>query len=227
MSLSEQPFGASPQAGPFGFDYASSSHAVLFYLEENFLLNLLCDFIAGSLRAGNGVVIIVTTSHQQALIERLSQSGIDVGALMSKGSYVAIDANEIFGKYLVDGNSDLLPLGLLLCNAIEGVCKAVQLTGARAMVFGELVTLLWQRRQLETVLALEGFWEQVSGRLPFALLCVYPITEFVEPGTEEAFVRICATDSILIPPDSYSTPMAERRLLEAMARSYSDSNPSS
>ena len=223
MTLSERLFGDSSHAGPFGFDYESSAHAVLFYLDENFLLNVLCEFISASLKAGNGALVIATASHQKALIEKLSQGGMDVGALKSKGSYVAIDANEVLSKFEGDGNPDLAQLNRLMSGAIAGISKTLQPAGKRVTVFGELVALMWERRQFEAVLAVEDFWERLASSLPFTLLCGYPITEFSAPGTEEAFVRICGTHSMLIPPDSYSTPLAERRLLEATARSYSNS----
>jgi hypothetical protein len=223
MSLSRPPFGVSPQPGLFGIDYQSSEHAVVFYLNEEFLVHVLCECVAGSLKAGNGVVILATDSHQRALADKLRPRGIDVDGLKKQGVLVAIDASEVCTKCLVNHDLDLSQLHSFVSPAISWASRTTQPTGARVTVYGELVALLWARREFEAVLAVEKFWERLMQRLPFWLLCGYPISEFDTPGTEDAFARICGTHSIQIPPDGHSTTETERRLLQAAA--CLDSNP--
>ncbi len=203
---------------PFGLDYQIWNHAALFYLEEAFLVRILCQFIGASLRAGDGAVIVATDGHAYAIEQTLIRSGIDVVGLKRKGSYVELNADRTLANHNTGGKLDLERLNLLIDETISGANEATGVSASRLTVFGELVALLWARRDFEGVLAVELLWENLAKRFPFSLLCGYPIQEFAGDGTEE-FLRICAEHSIVIPPDAYPTPEAEKKILQATARS--------
>jgi hypothetical protein len=51
----------------------------------------------------------------------------------------------------------------------------------------------------------------IFGWKAFPPMCGYPIKEFVDAGTEETFLQICAMHSTVIPPEAYPTPEVEKR----------------
>ena len=118
---------------------------------------------------------------------------------------------------------NLNKLGLLLNGAIAAARQAPNSNTAPIFVFGELVAVLWAKRDLRNLLALEQLGDKLGNAV--STVCGYPIWEFTEPRTEEAYLEICAAHSTVIPPDAYPTDETERRILEATARSHPRTGP--
>jgi hypothetical protein len=209
---------------PFGSDHRLYAHAVQFYLSENFLLSILCNFVVGALKGGDGVVLIAVQSHLDGIVQRLRDYGIDVSALKVRGRYVEMDAHETLSWLMAQGGPDFKRFSQLIGGAIAGAKDACQSAEPRVMVFGELAPLLLVRRQLEAALAVEQFWEMLANRSSFSLLCGYPVTEFAAAGTEESFLQICARHSTVSPPEAFASPDSEARILRATAQAYADAS---
>ena len=204
-------------AFPFGLDSRSHNHAALFYLDKDFLFRILCDFFAVSLRAGHGALILANDTHCHLLAQTLSGDGIDVPGLKSKGRYVEMNVERIFLDCMVSGTPSIGRLDQLVGGAIAEAMEATRPSASQLIVFGELAALFWERRDLESVLIAEQCWKNLANRFPFSLLCGYPIREFVEAGTEDSFLQVCAEHTTVIPPDAYPTSTTEKRILEAEA----------
>jgi hypothetical protein len=213
-----------PIVEPFGCDHRLYPHAVQFYLSENFLLGILCDFVMGALKGGDGVVIIAIPAHHDGVVQRLRDHGIDVSALKLRGSYVEMDAHETLSWLMTEGGPDFKHFNQLIGGAIAGAKDACERAEPRVMVFGELVALLLARRQLEAALAVEQFWEMLANRSSFSLLCGYPVTEIAAAGAEDSFLQICARHSTVSPPEAFASPDSEERILRATARAYADAS---
>jgi hypothetical protein len=226
---------------PFGFDRTGCGHAAIFYLEEDFLTRILCRLIACSLQAGESSVVLATEVHHRALARRLTSCGFDLPALTDAGRYAELNGQEILSDCMPGGKLDLRRLNLLVSGAMvearaashswasrtSADATAESSTQPRTMVFGELVALLWARRDFAGVLAVEDFWDRLTQHFSFSLLCGYSITEFTEPGTVDAYLRICAAHSTVIPPDAFPTPQSEWRIMNATARSYREARSES
>jgi len=205
-------------AAPFGFDRHPFDHAALFYLDEEFLLRTLCDMAATSLQSGGAAVIMATGEHRDTLACRLAECGADLPVLRAQSRYAELDVDEVLSRCMEGPKLDLHRLGVLLGGAIAAARQEPNSNTAPLFVFGEIVTLLWARRDFVNLHALE----QLGDKLGYGVstVCGYPIQEFAEPGTEEAYLEICAMHSTVIPPDAYPTDETERRILDAAARSY-------
>ena len=209
---------AAGAAVPFGFDRQPFDHAALFYLNDEFLVGTLCNLAIFSLQSGGAAVIMATGAHRRAVVRGLARRGADLPSLRLQSRYAEIDVEEVLSTCMEGFKLNLHKLGLLLSGAIAAARQEPNSKTAPLLVFGELVALLWARRDFENLCALE----QLGDQLGFAVstVCGYPIREFAEPGTEETYLRICAMHSTVIPPDAYPTGETERRILEATARSY-------
>jgi hypothetical protein len=161
---------------------------------------------------------MATGAHRCALARRLAECGADLPALRIQSRYAEIDVDEVLSGCMEGPRLNLDKLGLLLGGALAAARQEPNSKTAPIFVFGEIVALLWARRDFENLRALE----QLGDQLGFAVstVCGYPIQEFAEPGTEEAYLQICAMHSTVIPPDAYPTGETERRILEATARCY-------
>jgi len=213
-----------PPSEPFGCDHRLYPHVVQFYLSDNFLLNIVCNFIVSACKTRDGIVLVATKSHLDGILERLVLRGIDVAPLKLKGSYVEMDAEETLPALMVDGVPDFARFDRLISGALTAAKAASDAKDSRLMVFGELVALLFARKQLEAALAVEKFWSILESRYSFSLLCGYPIREFAEPGTEESFLRICAQHATISCPEAYATAESEQRILRVTARSYAEAS---
>lgn len=210
--------GCAVPVAPFGFDRQPFDHAAFFYLDEEFLVRTLSDMALASLQSGGAAVIMATDARRRALAQRLAGCGADLPALRMQRRYAEIDADEVLSDCMEGPRLNLNKLGLLLGGTIAAARLAPNSKTAPLFVFGEIVALLWARRDFENLRRLE----QLGNQLGFAVstVCGYPIQEFAEPGREEAYLQICGMHSTVIPPDAYPTDETERRILEATARSY-------
>src|SRR4051812_7758807 len=77
-------------------------HSVQFYDGEAYLLDELSPFIGDALQNGDAAIVIATLAHREALAERLTQSGIDLSLVESRGLYVALDATDTLDQFMVD-----------------------------------------------------------------------------------------------------------------------------
>jgi hypothetical protein len=167
-------------------------------------------------------VILATDDHQHVLAQELRCRGIDVEACVRRGRYVTIDAAEILSELLLNNEPDFRRFRKRISRALAGVNGVGPVRNPRAMVYGELVSLLWEKRQSKAVLMLEELWEDLAREFSFSLFCGYSIAEFAEPEAEEVYVEICTVHSTVIPSDQYPSLELEQRILRATARSYPD-----
>jgi len=210
--------GSAVPAAPFGFDRHPFDHAAFFYLDEEFFVRTLSHMAICSLQRGGAAVIMATDARRRALAQRLAEGGVDLPALKIQRRYAEIDADEVLSGCMEGPRLNLHKLGSLLSETIAAIRQDPNSKTAPLFVFGEIVALLWARRDFENLCALERLGDQLG--VAVSTVCGYPIQEFAEPGTEEAYLQICGMHSTVIPPDAYPTGETERRILEATALFY-------
>jgi hypothetical protein len=213
-----------PQVNAFGSDHRMYPHAVQFYLKEDFLLNIVCDLVASALKARDGALIVATEAHRNRILQLLKLRGVDVDAFKRNKSYVEMDADETLARFMTNDGPDFALFERILGGAITAAKEACGAEQPHVMIFGELVDVLWTKRDLAAALAVEQFWGALAHTFSFSLLCAYSISEFAEAGTEDSFLRICAQHSTVSPPEAYATAESEQRILQATARSYTDAS---
>src|ERR1051326_8667951 len=79
----------------------SSEHVVMFYDDENFLLDSLVGFIGAALRGGQRGIVVATPEHRAGAEARLAALGISVSEARAEGQYVALDASETLARFMV------------------------------------------------------------------------------------------------------------------------------
>jgi hypothetical protein len=205
-------------AAPFGFQHQPFDHAAFFYLKEECLVRGLCNIAFTVLERGGAAVIMATGAHRHAVTRRLAGYGVDLPWLREQRRYAEIDVNEVLSVCMDGPTLNLHKVGLLLGAEIAAARQEPNSETAPLLVFGEIVALLWARRDLENLRALEQLGDKLGTGV--STICGYPIEEFTEPGTEDVYLEICSMHSTVIPPESYPTDETERRILEATARSY-------
>jgi hypothetical protein len=186
-------------------------------LHEEFLSRTLHDFFLATLRAGGAAVTLASSPHREAMVRLLERDGIDVASLRKAGLYTELDVGEVRSYCEVGHAIGSARLDQVVGEAVAAAAQTVRPPTARLMIYGELVAELWSRRNFVDLCTVERWWNQLATRLPFTLVCGYPIREFAEAGTEARLLEIYAMHSTVIPPDSYPTFEMEKRILDAQA----------
>src|ERR1700755_1434322 len=90
----------------FWGEIAPCDHVVQIYENDGIFLDALAGFVGGGINCGDGVIIIATRGHLDALERRLLSYGVHIDTLVAEGLYVALDAELVLSKFMVDGWPD-------------------------------------------------------------------------------------------------------------------------
>jgi CheY-like chemotaxis protein len=170
-------------------------HEVGFYSEDTHLLDDLTQFVGAALNAGNAAIVVATESHRDSLLLRLQAHGLDIGAAIEQGRYIALDAVDALSTFMVNGMPDSVLFLKLFGDLILAAAQATNEEQSRVAVFGECVHLLWAEGNAEAVIRVEHLSGEIAKSYDVDILCgYYPGT--VQGGMDsQIFQRICAEHS--------------------------------
>jgi len=193
--------GASPSArsnavvGPLQQDIKIAHHEVGFYSDDRSLLDDLTLFIGAALRAGNAAIVISTESHRDSLLPRLQAYGLDVGAAIEQGRYIALDAAVALPTFMLNGIPDPVRFMKVLGDLIATAGKAGKGEQARVAIFGEMCHLLWAQGKTEAAIQVEKLGNLLVKRYDVDILCGYVMKSFQREPERHIYERICAEHS--------------------------------
>jgi signal transduction histidine kinase len=193
-------------------------HEVQFYFDDRFLIQSLSAFFRSALYVGSSVVVVATKCHRDNLAEELERVGVGFAAAVQQGRYVALDAAETLAAFTVNGVLDKTQFREVIGSVISCSAATACRSDAKVVIFGEMVSLLWQRGEAQSALQLEQLWNQLSASHSFHLRCGYPIASFDREIHTELFSRICAEHQLVIPAEDYTAAPNENDRLRAVAR---------
>jgi DNA-binding NarL/FixJ family response regulator len=177
-----------------------SRHEVVFCSDDRQLLDRLSQFIAAALNAGNAAIVVATESHQDGLVRRLQAYGLEIGANIEQGRYIALDAADVISTFVVNGMLDSVRFLESFGNLILTAANAAKGEHPSVALFGEAADLLWKRGNVEAAIQDEELCNQLTKRYDVAILCGYSLGN-IEGGKDgEAFQRICAEHSAVHKP---------------------------
>ncbi len=194
--LAFAPAAQCPTHGETGSRPAESpQHLVQFYDDDTVLVDSIAEFLAATLRAGHGALLISTRSHREAVTQALAKLGFDPTALHEAGQYLPLDAADTLAKFMVDGHPDRDRFR-------QAVGTAITQLGMRyphVQAYGEMVALLWMQGYMEAALELETLWNELASTHAFSLRCAYPLGGFSSHVHSEPFLQVCALHSQVLP----------------------------
>ena len=158
-----------------------SEHLVQLYRDDEALVEAVALYAGRGLGKGEGVVLVATGPHLEAVATRLREDGFDLDDLEAWGQLTTIDAAGLLSRFLVDGKVDEARFRFILAELVKTARAGGRFR--RIRVYGEMVNLLWRGNHPATR-QLEELWNDVIARYRIALLCGYR----VEPEeTEDGF----------------------------------------
>lgn len=163
-------YGAAVLANPH-----PCGHIVYPYTDENLVGQAVCLFASAGIRDGEGVILIMTASHCEAIKLRLRVEGFDVAAYERSGQLACVISEDLLASFMADGslNEDLFrsTIGTLIARARASVSNG---RPAKVRIFGEMVSQLRNSNPVATT-RLEELWGQVINDHSVALLCTYAL----------------------------------------------------
>jgi len=178
-------------------------HMVLFYEQDEFLLDTLSRFVYAFLSSCKPAITIVTREHRDDLTDRLYRYGLDVSEFIETGAYIEVDADQALSQSLVHGQPDSGRLERLVDDLFartKGTSRCVQ----PVPIFSEMPALLWKAGDAEAAIRLEQLWDSSAHTRPLSLFCAYSMASFPRTEDGDPFQRICAAHTAVVPAESYS-----------------------
>ena len=210
-------FRSGPSCVPLPKPAHDHRHAVQFYSDEDFLLEVVSQFLAQAMAAGDVTIALATASHWDGIKRCLEARGIDIAEQVQKGRSFFVDAGELLSKVTVDGRVD----GGEFTRIIRSVLTKAQGEGAaggsQVAIFGELVAMLWARDRWREAIEVEDLWNNLARTEPFYLLCAYPIAGFNRYTQMAPFQEVCAQHSHVAPSESYQRLLNPEERLRSIA----------
>src|SRR5579871_558106 len=178
-------------------------HEVQFYFDDRFLLKSLACFVRNALESGTSAIVVATRPHCTGLADQLRRDGVDLTSAIEQGRYVALDASETLNQFMVDGAPDETRCRKCVGEVISCSSYVAPREDSKVAIYGEMVSVLWQRGETHAALRLEQLWNQLSADYSFYLRCGYPIASFDRDAYSELFSRICSEHDVVIPAEGY------------------------
>jgi DNA-binding NarL/FixJ family response regulator len=170
-------------------------HAVGFYSDDRQLLENVTQFIRAALKAGNAVVVLATESHQNSLPPRLQAQGVDIGAAIEQGRYIALDVADALSTFIVDNTLDPARFMETFGNLIATAAKAARSAHPRVAVFGEGTDLLWKQGNVQAAIQDEELCNELTRIYNVDILCGYCVGAVQGGMDPQLFKQICGEHS--------------------------------
>jgi DcmR-like sensory protein len=168
----------------------SSEHIVQFFDTDESRAQNAATFLAKGYAAGEPMIVVARRANWAAMVEHLEILGVPVGRAAADGTLVVKDADETLQRFSRGG----MPIAALFDATIGEAVTALSARG-RVRAYGEMVDMLAQRGDLNEAVTLEGFWNDLSERVPLFLMCGYSAAHFVSTSTHRALLEICKAHS--------------------------------
>ena len=170
-------------------------HEAGFYSDEECFFDYVMEFIAAAIKAGNAAIVIATESHRDRIVSRLHAHGVNIGAAIKEGRYIALDAAEALSANMVNGMIDPVRFFKLSSDLIVTAADATNGEQARVAIFGECAPLLWAQGEVEAAIQLEKLCNQLAEMYEVNILCGYSLAHVQGAIDSHIFQRICAEHS--------------------------------
>jgi CheY-like chemotaxis protein len=158
---------------------ATPSHEILFCGNDDTLLNSVTTFFIDALSARDPVIGVFTQSRWNGLRWRLHARGVDIDAVIQRGTFISLDADQTLTR------SDLF-------EAIKHACEAAVTAGKshpRVAICGERAGRLWAEGKTDEAIRIEQFCRKITTFNNVSILCVYPWAD--RQSDDHALKTIC------------------------------------
>jgi hypothetical protein len=168
----------------------SSEHIVQFFDTDDSRAHNVAAFLAQGHAAGEPTVVIARPMNWTAIAACLGRLGVPVPDAIATGALVVQDADDTLRRLSRTGSPDRTLFESVVAEPVTALAAR-----GRVRAYGEMVDILAQQGELQDAVRLEGFWNELSERVPLFLMCGYSAAHFVSTSTHRALLDICRSHS--------------------------------
>jgi DcmR-like sensory protein len=155
----------------FWKEIARHDHVLQLYDNDEVFLKTLLDFVESGIHSNENVIVVATNSHLNKLEFQMEKNGLDVEKLISSQKYIPLSAEETMEEFMIN---DMLSEELFVKITTE-LLKLAGYGTQKVRLFGEVVTLLLEKGNVEATVLQEDLTNQLCTRHPFlCVFCAYP-----------------------------------------------------
>ena len=165
-----------------------------FYSNDHHLVDSLTQFVGTVLKAGNAAIVVATEAHREALFPSLQTYGVDIGAAIEQGRFVALEATEAVSRFMRNDLPDPDRFMQVADNLVTTMAKSSTGHPRRVALCGECNPPLWNLGNGEAAIHLEQLWNVIAARHAVDILCAYSLRNR-ELMDDRLFGQICAEHS--------------------------------
>lgn len=195
-------------------DAAPRDHIVQLYQDEQFLSRAVCRFAVSAINHGEGVILVPTSAHWNALRPRLEAEGVDIKAAQSCGQLTVVDADKLLPQFMRNAMPDA-PLFLGLAGETVAQARGGD-RFTKVRWWGEMVNVLWERGDVAASMGLEDLFHKLAHDRDIAIFCSFLMDNFDGDVHARMLPRLGQNHSHLIPVEDYA------RLERAVAAALRD-----
>jgi MEDS: MEthanogen/methylotroph, DcmR Sensory domain len=152
---------------------SSGHHEVGFYSDDRQFLEHLTQFVGAALKRGDAAIFVATESHRSSLLPRLQMFGVDIGAAVEQGRYVALDVFDAVANMMRDGMPDPIRFMEVFDQLIPAAVKATKKKHPRIAIFGECGPLLCAQGNPRASIEMEKLGNLLIKSYNVDILCGY------------------------------------------------------
>jgi hypothetical protein len=170
-------------------------HEAGFYSDDRRLLDDVTQYVSAALNAGNAAVVVATESHQNSLVPRLQAHGVDIGAAIEQGRYIALDAADALSTFMLGDRLDPVRFMETFSDLIATAARAATSEHPRVALFGEATHLLWTLGNVQAAIEDEKLCNELTKIYDVDILCGYFVGSVHGEMEAHLFQQICAQHS--------------------------------
>ena len=193
-------------------DAGACDHIVQLYQDPDFLNHAVSRFAGAALANGEGIILVPTLSHWNAIRPRLEAEGVDVQAARERGQLTVVDADELLPQFMRNAMPDS-SIFLGLAGDIIGQARAAG-RYHKVRWWGEMVNVLWERGDVAASMNLEDLFDQLARNHDIAIFCSFLMDNFDGEVHAHMLPRLGTNHSHLIPVEDYAR--LERAVADAL-----------
>ena len=140
----------------------SGRHEAGFYSDDRWFLEDVTQFIGTALKAGNAAIVAATESHRNSLLPNLRAYGLDIGAAIEEGRYIACDAAYVLSTFMLNRMPDRIRFARAFSDLILKAATVAKVQHPRVAIFGECAHLLVAEGNTEAAIQMEKLGNQLA-----------------------------------------------------------------
>jgi DNA-binding NarL/FixJ family response regulator len=168
------------------------NHAVEFYSDDASFVVGFTRFIESSLSAGNAVIVVATAPHQESLLQRFEEHGVNIALAIKQGRYFPLDVVQTLATFMVDDLPDPERFLRVVGGLIAGATPATGGKASRVAICGESASILWAQGKADGAIQVEQLCNQLTKRYEMEILCGFSLSSFYTEEDKEIFQKICS-----------------------------------